>query len=185
MKQRTKRRLFRSVSIVAGIATLWFLAILPGFRNVYQKERDYSYGSYISKSERQTIKEETAGMNEDGIRRYALSFIDRKCRYSYPKQDYATGRVNCTGYAKIYADVYNTAMRSAGLGYKARPVAGDVKWYGISVCKLLVTIVPTRLTGWVGDHDFVMIFNPKGEKHIQLDPCFHDLIGSDLHHKQD
>ena len=181
MKYKTRRRLIRISVIVTVIAALWFLVIRPGFYNVYRQGRDYSYGLYISKPERQTIKEETAGMNEEGIRKYALSFTDRKCCYSYPKQDYATGRVNCTGYAKIYADVYNTAMQSSGLGYKARPVAGDVNWHGISVCKILVTIVPARLTGWVGDHDFVMIVNPKGEKHMQLDPCFHDLIGSDLH----
>ena len=181
MTPKTKRRLIRLAVALASVIALWFLAIRPGFRNVYQKERDYKAGSYISSAEKQEIREETMGMDEEGIRQYSLMFTDNKCRYSYPKQDYPTGKVNCTGYAKIYADVYNTAINATGLSYKARPVAGDVEWYGISICKILVSIVPTKLTGWVGDHDFVWIDNPNGNKHHQLDPCFHDLLGTELH----
>lgn len=180
MQVKTRQQLIRWVIIIIALIALWHLVILPGFNNVYQTERIYNQGTYISQSEKKKIQMKTKDMDEVEIRAYSLRFTDKKCRYSFASQNYRTGQLKCTGYAKIYADVYNTAMQSARLGYRAKPVSGDISWYGISCCRLLTKVLPAKYDGWLLDHDFVWINKLNGNKHIQLDPCFHDLLGIDM-----
>ena len=85
-------------------------------------------------------------------------------------------KANCVGYAQYTAALLNSAFKYKNLSSTARPVVGQVYWYGINTHPFAMEILPANLKYFFRDHDFVEIRKENGDI-IFIDSSLSDLLG--------
>lgn len=130
-----------------------------------------SKASPLSADIRTEITDDTRGMTEEEIISYSTKRTARMLRYT-KKNDMGAGKANCIGYAQLCAAICQQGFIANGIKGSAKPVVGDVRKFGFSMCKLLTYLVPSSWEGFVKDHDFVEVQLP--DKTIYYDACLYD-----------
>lgn len=128
-------------------------------------------GFPLSAELKEQIANDTKGFTEDEIITYSTKQTAKMLRFT-KTNDIEAGKANCVGYAKLCAAICQQCFDSNKIKGKAKPVVGDVRRFGVSICKTLKSIVPSSWEGFVKDHDFVEVQLP--DKTVFFDACFYD-----------
>jgi hypothetical protein len=159
--------------IVVGI--LIALRLLLSFELVKQSVRNEAVYP-LPASMKAEIANDTKGMNADEIIDYSTKRTANILSFSR-KNDIGSGNANCIGYASLCAAICQHALNANNIKGRAVPVVGDVRKFGISVCKLLAFIAPSSWKSFVKDHDFVEV--RMTDKTVYVDACFYDYFFND------
>lgn len=111
------------------------------------------------------------------LARNSLDITCAQLEFAY-RNDIKNGKANCDGYAMKCASLFNYIRKANGLSdkYFAKPVVGQVYWFGINMNKLLMRILPAKYTGFVKNHSFVEFQGPSD--YVYADPSLYDVFGN-------
>jgi len=162
----------KKAGIIIGciVGALLLLAVIVVNSITLTKIEDRA-GEYRKKvTDSVVIWEETAGMDDEQILRYAVKRTAQDLTFSID--------TNCMHYASYCASVFNCACQHNGLpsSVEAKPVVGYVHIWGINVCKVLY-----GLTGchFIKDHDVTEVHLADGRA-VLVDANAYDYLFSDL-----
>lgn len=125
----------------------------------------------LSADLKEQIAKETKGFTEKEIITYSTKLTARMLRFT-KTNDIEAGKANCVGYAKLCAAICQHGFNANKIKGRAKPVVGDVRKFGVSICKMLKSIVSSSWEGFVKDHDFVEVQLPN--KTVYFDACLYD-----------
>ena len=163
-----KKKILKCVFITLAIIVL--LRILFSFELV--KIADRGGNAYpLAPSMKTEIANDTKGFTEEEIITYSTKRTARMLRFT-KTNDIAAGKANCVGYAKLCAAICQQGFYANNFKGSAKPVVGDVRRFGCSICAMLKSIVPSSWKGFVKDHDFVEVQLP--DKTVYFDACLYD-----------
>lgn len=121
------------------------------------------------------IESESIGLNEKEIVDYSLSLTSELLAFD-DKNNIKDGRANCVGYAQLCSYICNYAFNINRMACTAKPVVGDVKILGLSICKVASSLAPTnKMKLFLKDHDFIEVNLTSSV--VLVDPSLYDLIG--------
>ena len=129
----------------------------------------------LSQKLKDRIKDEIDCISaEHEIIQYSCDLTGQLLKFD-KKNDIASGKANCIGYAQLTSAICNYAFMLQGLPYKARPVVGQVFCFGINLTALSQKVLPAKHRPFFKDHDFVEI--DLGNGFYYVDSSLQDVIG--------
>ena len=160
--------------VIGLVVAVILLIVLVMYGFSLSKIADRKSASYpLSAEMKERIKKETVGKEEKELIKYTLNLTAETLQFA-TKNNIEGGSANCVGYAQLGASICNYAFTANGRSSKAKAVVGDVRFWGISVCKVLMVLMPNeRWRNFVKDHDFVEIETER--EIIFVDPSLYDF----------
>lgn len=163
-----RKKLLKYAFVAVCVVVL--LRFLLSFELMKTANRDG--GDYpLSTSMKEQIVNDTKGFSEEEIITYSTKRTAKMLRFT-KTNDIEAGKANCVGYAKLCAAICQQGFDANNIKGRAKPVVGDVRRFGFSICKMLKSIVPSSWEGFVKDHDFVEVQLP--DKTVYFDACLYD-----------
>lgn len=169
MRKRIIRLL---IWMITGLVII-YVFLIAGLSLEMKSYRTKGYS--LSEALKSEIRSEIQNLHGDEeLSDYSCSKTGKLLSFS-KTNDFQNGRANCIGYAQLMASISNYCFQQKGIPLMARPVVGEVHWYGCNLHKITNTIMPKGWKAFFADHDFVEI--NKGKRKIYMDPCLNDVIG--------
>ena len=162
MRKKLLKYAFTTVLIIA------LLQFLFSFKLVKIADRG---GYTLPHDMKEQIVNDTEGFTEEEIITYSTKRTAKLLSFT-TYNDIKAGKANCVGYAKLCAAICQEGFNANNIKGNAKPVVGDVRRFGVSICDVLKSIVPSSWKGFVKDHDFVEVQLP--DKTVFFDACFYD-----------
>jgi len=167
-------RTMRKVIVISGILIVVIILFLSSLTLVKQHDRAITYR--LSKSTIQQVKKETKGMDEKKIIDYSLNLTCEMLEFGR-NNEISNGKANCIGYAQLCSAICNEALRNNGYRYRAKPVVGYIKSFGLNLCSIAKSLMTNqKYKAFVKDHDFVEL-GFKGKTYY-FDPSIYDVLGN-------
>ena len=163
-----RKKLLRYTFVTVIIIVL--LRFLFSFELVKTADRG-GYVHPLSADMKEQIANDTKGFTEEEIITYSTKQTAKMLRFT-KTNDIEAGKANCVGYAKLCAAICQQGFIANNIKGRAMPVVGDVRRFGVSICKILKSIVSSSWEGFVKDHDFVEVQLP--DRTVYFDACLYD-----------
>ena len=163
-----RKKLLKYTFVTVVIIVL--LRFLFSFELVKTSDRG-GYAHPLSADMKEQIANDTKGFTEEEIIKYSTKQTAKMLRFT-KTNDIEAGKANCVGYAKLCAAICQEGFNANNINGKAKPVVGDVRRFGVSICNMLKSIVSSSWEGFVKDHDFVEVQLP--DKTVYFDACLYD-----------
>lgn len=161
--------------ILMGILLASYLLFICGLS--LHKTANRPSGAYsLPEEDRQELLANIASISDETeIIKRCNEFVCEKLSF-HRKNNLKAREANCVGYAQYTATVLNAAFKHKGLSSRARPVVGQVHFYGINLHLFAIAILPSNLKSFFKDHDFGEISKENGDT-VYIDTSLQDLIG--------
>ena len=173
-----KRKVFKFLGAIV-IIFLCTIAVFPLDLSI-QRYRPYTPVK-MSSNLKNEIKRNTSGLSPYDIAMYCNKKTQELLTFAMKCETFDDSRItkmNCVGYAQVYATICNYAFKINGVKGTVKPAVGIVKQNGVNLNQLS-NLLPGKLHDFTKDHDFAEV--RYDDKIIYVDPSLNIINNSPKH----